>query len=217
MSDILNIFKGSDATGAPLKENLSVKAFSAALQYVFLDTAYTGTFSLSHIPLFQQLDKLMLFSALEANTLPETVLDILAEQFSVHGWEYVGEYNVVTTIKDRKNEFLKQTMDLKRHRGTPFAVEKVLTNFGYTNIIIVENISVLAKYDGSIQYNGSMQYDDLKNQLFNVGITSDHDLNLKEETVVIRLINKYKKERPELYRLVVIEPSNPGGRTVQVW
>ena len=220
MADIEKLLRFSDADGNHSSENDSIQGFVEALEYAFYSNTYTPL-SMTHTCLMNELRRVTIYDALENNYLTESAMDSLAAQWSLPGWEYVGQYNVDTTVADRKNEYLKKTIALMRVIGTPYAIERILDTFGYTNIVVDENKDLTYLYDGTYDYDGVATYaGNLNHQLFNVELESDHDISqvdLSEQNAIIALINGYKKERVELYQLIITEPSNPGGRTVQVW
>lgn len=212
----------TDALGRLAKESPSPKGFVEALDYIFFNETYvgnevslptTGTWE----PLTELLNRVTIYTAIQRNILPEAGLDAVADQIGLPGWEYVGQYNVTTTVKDRKNEVIKIAWELLNHRGTPYAIQRILEVFGYTSVIVIENVTVNIKYDGTFKYDGQVRYiGDLLNQMFNVELTSDHVIPIggDEENAIIALINAYKKYRPELYQLRI---NDPGLRVVQVW
>ena len=220
MADIDKLFRFSLSNGDHSSENPSVQAFVELLEYVFYENSY-ASLSLSHTCLMNELRRVTIYDALENNYLTESAMDSLAEQWALPGWEYVGQYNVSTTVADRKNEVLQKTMALMRVIGTPYAIERILETFGYTDVVVTENVNLQILHDGIFDHDGTaIHLGNFNNQLFSVELTSDHDVSqvdLAEQNAIIDLINKYKKERVDLYQLEIKEPSNPGGRTVQVW
>jgi len=220
MADIDKLFRFSDANGDHASNNNSVQGFIEALEYAFYENAYTPL-SMSHTCLINELRRVTIYDALDNNYLYESALDALAEQWSIPGWEFVGRYNVTTTVADRKNAVLKNTLSLMRVLGTPYAIERILETFGYTDVTVTEYITLSVTHDGTFDNDGvALHIGNFSNQLFNVELTSSHDVSqsdLDEQNAIISLINSYKKERVELYKLTINEPSNPGGRTIQVW
>jgi len=217
---VSRFFKWSDDSGNFATSNLSVQGFIAAIDYMIYDTSYTkqDLSVLTHIPLNDLLLRVPIFKGIKYNLYRENVLDELAEQFNVLGWQYAGKYNITTTVQDRKNDFLKVSGDILRHAGTAYAIYMIMTQFGYTNVIVHENWDVGILYDGVFDYDGKAIYSgSLDNQLFVVEFTSDHDIDSDEQDAIVDLINSYKKYRIELYALIIHEPSNPGGRTEVIW
>lgn len=200
-----------------LQDNASVLAFSKVLDYLFKDATYSsGPLSLpniapSHIPLFDSNDSLLLFNQLESGDISDNALDKLAEMFGISGYEYVVQFtSVPAEIREIKLNLVRFGLYLQRIKGTPKSIQLILEKFGYTNIVITENIDVATIYNNSHLYDGDIEYiGNLSDYLFSVDITSDHSIDNTERDYMIALINLYKKYGTELYQLTTREPAGP--------
>jgi len=166
------------------------------------------------------------WTAIKNGTLSEPMMDLIARQLNFPAWEYVGKYNLIApfdTVLKRKREMLKHIVRLMRVRGTPYAVEQILLAFGFTDVIIHENISVDILYDGTFSYNGQGVYaGTLIHQLFNVELTTTLDIATaptpdEQLDAIVSIVNSFKKYRPELYQVIAHTPSFPGGMTRTIW
>ncbi len=82
--------------------------------------------------------------------LPETVLDSLAWQLHVDGYEAARAY-------DDKRRMVDRSLLLHRRKGTPWAVTEALRALGYADATISEGGGI-CRYDGEISYNGADTY-----------------------------------------------------------
>lgn len=198
-----------------LQNNASILAFSKVLDYLFKDSIYSsGSLSLpniapSHTPLFNSIDSLLLFNQLESGDISDNELDKLAEMFNIAGYEYVVHFtSVVAEIRAIKLNLVRFGLYLQRIKGTPKSIQLVLEKFGYTNIVITENVDTPINYDNSHIYDGDVEYlGNLKDHLFSIDVTADHSIDDTEREYIIALINSYKKYRTELYQLTTREPA----------
>lgn len=184
--------------------------------------------STTYTSLFSRLQNLMTWTAVKNGLLDESAMDLLAEQINFPAWKYVGKYNLIApfnTVLKRKREMLKHIFRLMVYRGSPYAVQQALLAFGFTNVIIHENINLTLLYDGTYFYNGVIDYSGtLKHNLFSVELTTtldllpvidqDEDEQLK---AIIDIVNAFKKYRPEIYQVIAHTPSVPAGDTRQIW
>ena len=214
-------FRWRDYSNVQALSNVTVQGFLAAIEGTFeIDTP-------SSISLDTRLQTITLWSAIHKKLLDEPTMDIVARQFNFPAWEYVGRFNVAPpfdTILKRKQEMLKQVVKLMRYRGTPYSVEQSLLAFGFTNVIIHENVTVTLLYDGTYKYNGLVPYSGtMKHQLFSVELTTTLDLIApagspdEQLDAIVSIVNNFKKLRPELYQVIAHTPSVPLGDTRQIW
>ena len=98
----------------------------------------------------------------------EEVLDLLAHQFHIEGWE------LAQTVED-KRRLIKSAIELHRYKGTPYAIKKVLEALGLSGDI-----------KEWFQYNGEPYK-------FKVYVSSIPSEELWQK--LIHLINEYKNER----------------------
>lgn len=208
-----------------VQETINGKAFAEIIKYFFYGNSSLKTLlGLSNAtPVFDSIKKVYTYIEIDENEINEATADELAKQFRLKGYEFAGLYNAIgsITVLQIKRNFIKNALRLKRSEGTPYAVQLILEMFGYENIVITENIDLPTICDGTYLMNGKIDMSgNLSNNLFSVQIESLHDISqidLSEQNAIISMINLYKKYRPELYQLIIIEPSNPGGRVVGVW
>lgn len=298
---------------ALLEYSDNANAFVELFDYLFYNSTYvSGAIALPvapgvNNPVLNEMDNVVLFTELKNDKLTEAMLDELAYQFNNSAYDF-------TLSLALKRALIKNTLELARYKGTPYAIEYVLTKFGYTNIVITENISLAITYDGTFTYRGIIDYSGtLENQLFSVQFESAIDLltysgdtlsnitslvfndgnyllynnsgkyywklyqvgaandffeiysdnlmtdiiasgtaaagvgtinftnsttgingtvtfvyaaddtdsgntiNFLEEIRCLNLINNYKKYRCELYDMIIVEPSNPAGRSIRMF
>jgi hypothetical protein len=208
-----------------LQDNVSILAFSKVLDYIFQDSTFVdGAFSLpniatTHTPAFTAVDVLLVFNQLESGDISNNVLDKLAEMFNIAGYEYIVHFtSVAAEIRAIKLALVRNGLYLSRIKGTPKSIQLSLEKFGYTSIIITENIDIPTLYDNSFTYNGATEYvGNLSNHLFSVSLTSDHNVDADELGYIIAIIDGYKKLRTELYQLTIIDPANPSGFVTTVF
>lgn len=79
--------------------------------------------------------------------LPEDVLDLIAWQLHVDGYEASQTY-------ETKRRMVYRSLMLHRHKGTPWAVAEALRSIGYADARIIEGGGI-CRYDGEILYNGT--------------------------------------------------------------
>jgi hypothetical protein len=201
-------------------DNETVKGFVDTLNKTFsVDTA-------TYVSLYTRLANITTWTAIKNGLLDEPTMDLIARQLNFPAWEYAGKYNLVApfdTVLKRKREMLKHVVRLMQYRGSPYAIEQSLLAFGFTNVIIHENVSVDIKYDGTYIYNGVVSYSGtLKHNLFTVELTTILDLTTppapdEQLDAIISIINSFKKYRPELYQVIAHTPSVPAGDVRQIW
>lgn len=220
-AELERMFHWKDGDGLFGKENPTIQAFIKIFDYTFNDDTYTGNEinlpapGKTHLPLMKGARRASLYSAIQNNELNEASLDAFAEQCNFLGWYYAGKYNIVTTIKDRKNTLIKSSRELSHHIGTPHAVYRILELMGYSDIEIIENVGDDLMYNGLIKYDGNFKYfSDLDRHFFDVELTSDHEIDIEEEQAIINLVNLYKKYRVEFFKIKITDPVHPDGRYV---
>lgn len=201
-------------------DNQTIKGFVDMLNKTFsVDTA-------TYVSLKTRLANITTWTAIKNGLLDEPTMDLIAKQLNFPAWEYVGKFNLVppfTTVLERKREMLKQVVRLMQYRGSPYALEQSLLAFGFTNVIIHENINFVITYDGTYKYNGIVDYSgNLKYQLFSVELTTGLDLlppgsDDEQLNAIINIVNSFKKYRPELYQIIAHTPSVPAGDVRQIW
>lgn len=82
--------------------------------------------------------------------LPENVLDLLAWQLHVDGYEIAQSY-------EDKRRMVNSSLLMHRRKGTPWAVAEALRVLGYTDARIIEGASG-CRYDGEIVHDGTEAY-----------------------------------------------------------
>ncbi|MEM0326953.1 MAG: phage tail protein I [Desulfurococcaceae archaeon] len=76
--------------------------------------------------LFSEVGKTLIYSRIDE--LPEEVLDLLAWQFHIEGYE------LASTIEEKKR-LIKKAIELHRYKGTKWAVEKALEALGVDSVL----------------------------------------------------------------------------------
>lgn len=82
--------------------------------------------------------------------IPEPLLDLLAWQFHVDGYEAAVTY-------DDKRRLVDRSILMHRRKGTPWAVAEALRSLGYVDARIFEGGGI-CKYNGEINYDGRETY-----------------------------------------------------------
>ena len=208
-----------------LQETINGEAFAKIIQYFFYgDETLKSSLVLSNAnPFYESVEFCYIYEKIVEKSINEATCDALAVNFNLKGYEFAGLFNAIlgVSVLDIKRDLISAALELKRHEGTPYAIELILTKFGYSDIELTENISISLIRNGTFLRNGTIaRSGNLNNQLFSVTLTSNHDVSqvdLEEQNAIISMINLYKKYRPELYQLIIKEPSNLSGRVIQVW
>jgi len=129
----------------------------------------------------------------DIDNVPESTLFDLADQFNVlgfRGW-------VLASTTEQRRQLVKNSIELHRVAGTPFAVKRALESVGYPNATIEENPGL--RYDGSVQYDGTQRY--LGGQLGQFIVTLDSirgEVSTEKVALIIALINEWKNARSHL-------------------
>jgi len=213
-------FLWSDDDGTHAALNTTVKGFVESIVRVFWES------SAAFESMRARLSAVLLWSAIQNKTMSEDLMDRFAGQIGFTAWEYVGKFNLVApgdTVIKRKAIMLKSLVEVMRKKGTAYAIQKALTAFGFTNVIINENVSVPVLYDGTFTYNGKADYSgNLEHQVFSVELTSTVDLLAvgtpdEQLDAIVAVVNALKKYRVELYQVKVHSPGFPAGQTRTVY
>ncbi|KQC02106.1 phage tail protein I [Pedobacter sp. Hv1] len=80
-----------------------------------------------------ELEKLLVYIV---DTVDKTVLPFLAEQFDVLGYKGMK----LATTEEQQREVIKKAIELKRYKGTVWAVKEALRTIGYPTAIITEGV-----------------------------------------------------------------------------
>lgn len=127
------------------------------------------------------------------DTVPESALDDLADQFNVlglRGW-------ALAETPLAKRELLKAAIELHRFAGTRFAIRRALESLGYEVVAIDENGGL--RYDGTWAYDGSRTYTSDFAGTFSVTIgETPTPPTLERVQLIISLINEWKNLRSRL-------------------
>lgn len=70
------------------------------------------------------------------DTVPASSLSTLADQFDVLGFRGYG----LATTDEQRRTIIKQAIELKRYRGTVWAIKQAMINVGYTDAVLVEGV-----------------------------------------------------------------------------
>jgi phage tail P2-like protein len=126
-----------------------------------------------------QLDRLLIYII---DTVDETALPFLAEQFDVLGY---GGMRLATTVEQQR-EVIKRAIELKRYKGTVWAVKEALKTIGYPDANLVEHAE-----DGP---NGwatfRIELDGGENAISALAIDE-----------LVKMVNEFKNERSHLVDL----------------
>jgi phage tail P2-like protein len=116
------------------------------------------------------------------DTVDKSALPLLADQFRVlgEGWQF-------TRNNDERRALIKHAIEIKRHRGTPWAIEQVL-----------EILHLPGKLQEWFEYGGRPYHFKIRIDLGAQGID--------EETyrALVKLIGMYKNKRSKLEALSII-------------
>lgn len=130
------------------------------------------------------------------DTVPESVLYDLADQFNVLG--YRGW--LLADTEQQRRTLIKNAIELHRTAGTPFAVKQALASVGYENAQIIENPGL--RYDGSATYDGSQTYRGSSLGQFIVILDNERSsVSASQIELIIALINEWKNARSHLLDL----------------
>ena len=107
---------------------------------------------LAEAPLEQLAPPLQRLTALAGGltAIPEALLDLLAWQFHVDGYEAAVTY-------EDKRRLVDRSILMHRRKGTPWAVAEALRSLGYADARIYEGGGV-CRYNGEITYGGAETY-----------------------------------------------------------
>jgi len=147
-----------------LREDKNIQAFAEILDKVFS--------SLTE----EELQKLFIYAI---DSQPEEVLDWLAWQFHVEG------YDLAKTVEEKRN-LVKNAIELHRYKGTRYAVEKALST-----------LNLGGKVKEWFEYGGKPYRFKVDLGIKNKEITPELHQKLLE------LINKYKNERSWLEEILL--------------
>lgn len=132
------------------------------------------------------------------DTIDPIALPYLAEQFDVlgyKGWRFV-------TTDAEKRALIKQSYELHRFKGTPWAIKEALKLIGFTNVQINEGTFVLY-HNGFALHNGSFSHGNSNAFTFEVILTTGPAITPQVLIDAIALINEYKNARSFLTSVVV--------------
>ena len=90
-----------------------------------------------------------------------SVLPHLAEELNVMG--YRGW--LLADSEAQKRELLKLAIELHKHAGTPYSIERSLKAVGFLAAVVIENPVRVFRYDGLFNYDGSIVAIGLNNYL----------------------------------------------------
>jgi len=147
-------FKTIELFAPNLREDENIQAFAGILDEVFSELTE------------QDLQKLFVYAI---DSQPEEVLDWLAWQFHVEG------YDLAKTVEEKRN-LVKSAIELHRYKGTKYAVEKALSS-----------LSLDGEVKEWFEYGGQPY----RFKLYIKSVMSDPELWGK----LILLVNEYKNER----------------------
>ncbi len=103
---------------------------------------------------FYDIDKTLIMSNL-VDIVPAKYLPLLAEKWSVlgnDGW-------TLAESEDAKRKLIKYSVELHRHKGTPWAIREVIRRLGFGEVEIIEGLFD-RRHDGSITRDGVFYHGD---------------------------------------------------------
>lgn len=95
------------------------------------------------------------------DTVPESLLDILAKEFSLTIYEGWG----MATSPEKKREMLKASVALHRSKGTPASIRRILKILGFGEVQIITHLHTL-KHNGKGKRDGTYFHGDKKKWAF---------------------------------------------------
>jgi len=119
--------------------------------------------------LFSEAGKTLIYSRIDE--LPEEVLDLLAWQFHIEGYE-------LASTTEEKRSFIKRAIELHRHKGTKWAIKNVLQALNIHGVV-----KEWFEYGGE-PYKFKVE----------LGITNK-EITTQLRDKLIQLINEYKNTR----------------------
>jgi len=159
-------------------------------------------FSKTAEQLFRDVDlspaMIYLVDVVNADALP-----FLASQFDVEGFK---GWNLATT-EQQKRDLIKSAIELKRKRGTPFAIKRALASIGFPNVEIQEGIQIgdgPFYYDGAYNHDGAIMHGGFAWAAFRVLISTQYPDEVTDETkeLIRQLIIYYKNARSFLTEVI---------------
>ncbi|OMH40228.1 phage tail protein I [Desulfurobacterium indicum] len=147
-----------------LREDKNIQAFASILDKVFSELTE------------QDLQKLFIYTI---NSQPEEVLDWLAWQFHVEG------YDLSESLEEKRN-LVKSAIELHRYKGTKHAIEKVL-----------KALNISGEVKEWFEYGGEPYKFKIELGIQNREITPE----LRDK--LLQLINEYKNERSWLEEILL--------------
>ena len=139
--------------------------------------ALTQSFDTVLSEIFQKIPNTLIYSRIDE--LNEEVLDLLAWQFHIEGWE------LANSIEEKRN-LVKKAIELHKYKGTKYAIKEA-----------AKLLNIDAKITEWFEYGGEPFKFKVDLSLSNKQITAD----IRDK--LIRLINEYKNERSWLEELIL--------------
>lgn len=131
------------------------------------------------------------------STVPAAALLLLAQQFDLMG---PGGWDLAVTELDKRN-LIRGAVELHRRKGTVWAVKESIRRVGYTDVEIVEHVSLDGVlYNGVYTYNGTQNYGGGFWADFRVKITVPDSLPLsaQDRAKIVAMVTEYKNVRSRL-------------------
>jgi len=157
-------FKTIEIFPPNLRKDLNIQAFAEILDKVFSKLTE------------ETLEKLFIYAI---DNQPEEVLDWLAWQFHIEGWELASSI-------EEKRALIKSAIELHRYKGTKWAIKKVLEALNLSG-----DIKEWFEYGGE-PYKFKLHID------VNRTLEGDTVLNEKTQEKLLQLVSEYKNERSHL-------------------
>lgn len=142
------------------------------------------SFDNSFQPLFNQVIQSLIYPRIDEISDP-ALLDMLAWQFHIEGWE-------LAETEEEKRTLIKKTIELHRYKGTIWAVKHALSAVGYPTTV-----------REWFEYNGDPFRFKVECDISKESIIDETMIEL-----ILRLINQYKNVRSWLDDLILYVPTS---------
>ena len=152
---------------------------------------------------------LSVVDVIDVDNVDASALVHLADQYNVLG--YRGW--LLCETEETKRNLIKESINLHRYAGTPWAIETAIKAVGFDGAEITENPG--STYDGVIDYDAEENHDGRFWGAFIVDLNAgDGPLSNARVLLVERLIEEWKNVRSHLLRLIAFRPLLHNGNII---
>lgn len=134
--------------------------------------------------------------------VPSELLPYLAYQFNMMGFNGWG----LTINDDDRRRLIKEALELKRYKGTPWAIKQALRAVGFPTVEIQEG-GMEEKYDGTRYYDGTIYHGGGSWANFRVNLLDIGEyrgIGAEDLTAIREMIKRYKNTRSHLLDLNLV-------------